>query len=122
MLIDTITNREEREPLRQTLSRRVTYLASRARSVSTRESDGSDSWRKPMLEETLWIEAAEGAVALGQFKQAREYLYRAVSAESGRFQGVRGEAKPVGFGNVPACLNLPYRPLRFISFASCSAA
>ena len=42
--------------------------------------------------------------------------------ESGRFQGVRGEAKPVGFGNVPACLNLPYRPLRFISFASCSAA
>ena len=39
--------------------------------------------------------------------------------ESGRFRGVRCEAKPVGFGNVPACLSFLYPSLQFINFASC---
>jgi hypothetical protein len=36
-----------------------------------------------------------------------------LTLQSGRFRWVRCEAKPVGFGNVPAWLNLPHRPLRF---------
>jgi hypothetical protein len=60
------------------LSRRVTYLARRVQSVSEHEPDSSDNWRKPMVVAGLWIEAAEGTVALAQFKRAREYLYHAV--------------------------------------------
>jgi hypothetical protein len=37
--------------------------------------------------------------------------------ESGRFRGVRFGAVRVGLGKLLACLNLPYRPLRFINFA-----
>jgi hypothetical protein len=78
MLFDTITNEQERGPLQEILSRRITYLISRAESVSEREPDGSDDWRKPMVVATLWIEAAEGTVALGQFDQARKYLHQTV--------------------------------------------
>jgi hypothetical protein len=34
-----------------------------------------------------------------------------------RFWGVRFGAVRVGLGKLLACLNLPYRPLRFINFA-----
>jgi hypothetical protein len=78
MLLNTIAKSEEQEPLHETLSRRVTYLASRAESASEREPNGYDDWRKPMVVATLWIEAAEGTVALGQFDRAREYLRKAV--------------------------------------------
>jgi hypothetical protein len=37
--------------------------------------------------------------------------------ESGRFRGVRFEEVRVGLGKLLACLNLPYRLLRFINFA-----
>ena len=37
--------------------------------------------------------------------------------ESGRFRGVRFEGVRVGLGKLLACLNLPYRLLRFINFA-----
>jgi len=78
MLLDAIANAREREPLYETLSRRISYLIGRAESVSQREPGGSESWRKIMVLATLWIEAAEGTVTLGQFKQAREYLREAV--------------------------------------------
>src|SRR3954447_16021066 len=42
--------------------------------------------------------------------------------ESGRFRGVRGKTVPTGTGKLRACLNLRYLALRFINFASCSAA
>jgi hypothetical protein len=78
MLLNTFAKSEEQEPLHETLSRRVTYLASRAESESEREPNDSDDWRKPMVVAALWVEAAEATVALGQFKRAREYLYKAV--------------------------------------------
>ena len=37
--------------------------------------------------------------------------------ESGRFRGVRFDGVRVGLGKLLACLNLPYRLLRFINFA-----
>jgi hypothetical protein len=37
--------------------------------------------------------------------------------ESGRFRGVRFEGVRVGLGKLLACLNLPYRLLRFINSA-----
>jgi hypothetical protein len=41
----------------------------------------------------------------------------AFQLESGRFRGVRFEGVRVGLGKLLACLNLPYRLLRFINSA-----
>ena len=42
--------------------------------------------------------------------------------ESRRFRGVRGKTALAGASKLRAWLNLAHHPLRFINFASCSAA
>ena len=55
------------------------------------------------------------------YATSEHYRSAAVSVagrlESGRFRGVRFEGVRVGLGKLLACLNLPYRLLRFINSA-----
>ena len=66
--------------LETVLKRRISYLASRANHVMKRlEAEStSDSWRHKMTAATLFQEAAETAATVGKFKDARDYLGKAV--------------------------------------------
>lgn len=70
---------EQRTSMREVLARRVQYLAHRARVVEERSqgNDPRDPWRVPLAAATLRLEAAEGAVALDEFDEARQHLGRA---------------------------------------------
>ena len=66
--------------LETVLQRRISYLASRADHVMRRpEAEStSDSWRHKMTAATLFQEAAETAATVGKFKDALDYLGKAV--------------------------------------------
>lgn len=68
-----------RESLTPVLSRRVRYLEQRALRVSERgdEQSRSSAWTMPMVKASLWLEAAEAAVAMGEFVEAKRHLRRA---------------------------------------------
>jgi hypothetical protein len=80
MLIDTVpfNNLDQTRSLRGVLRRRIEYLAARAEAVSERHPDILNPlWRPALGQATLWMEATEGAMALGEPNEAREYLRRA---------------------------------------------
>lgn len=80
MLLDSLIGPDDREELRAVLERRLRYLLSRGETFAERTPDPAvPSWQPALVRATLWMEAAESAVALDEFDAARAHLVRAIA-------------------------------------------
>lgn len=74
MLVDYFPGQQGDNELREVLARRMHYLVNRAEISGHDPSDTAPQWQGTLAQATLWMEAAESAVAFGQYDAARGYL------------------------------------------------